>query len=166
MSEPTVGDPWIERALLDLAGCLCTALSDAEHPTCFCGVLGGVQATLDTCTSCDVACGTAWVRLNSAFPSSSLPSADTTLSSCTAPLAYEIELGVGRCAPAPDDDGTPPTVSEELDSALLLLSDLWSMRTAIDCCFAGADTVLGTYTPFGPQGGCVGGTWTVVVAQR
>jgi hypothetical protein len=35
------------------------------------------------------------------------------------------------------------------------------MRRAVACCLNSKDWILGGYAPLGPQGGVVGGVWTL-----
>lgn len=158
--------PWIGRVMLDLQTCLCNALlTHGGGQVCLCSVLAGSEVAYDYCAGCGGdTCGQAWVRLVSAFPSSALPDPDAD-ARCTGPLAYALEVGVVRCAPLPAEDGTPPDAGEHLDSALQVAQDMQAMLRAMQCCFSrGVLHVVGEYTPVGPGGGCVGGTWSVTVA--
>ena len=156
--------------MVELAACLCTELTASGLPdVCFCGVLPGAMVALDTCGGCGATgkCGQAWVRLVSVFPSNNFPNPDSA-PTCASLLAFELEIGVMRCAPAMDSRGNPPTVAQQLDAVRLQTADMLAMRRAVACCMGGTDNAyfLGTYSPYGPQGGCVGGSWTVVVGQE
>lgn len=109
-----------------------------------------------------------WVHLRSAFPSATFPAPDYTLrGSCMSPLAGTVEVGVVRCAPAITDDRTGgvmlPTSAEESEAAKVQLADMAAIRRAILRSRA-ESKVLGPYTPFGPQGGVVGGFWAVTLS--
>lgn len=158
--------PWVGQVMLDLQACLCDALlTHGGGPVCQCSVVAGSEVAYDFCSGCGSdTCGQAWVRLDNAFPSSSLPDPDSE-ARCTAPVAYSLEVGVLRCAPLPDDQGSPPDAGQHLDAALLVAQDMQAMLRAMQCCLdRSVQHVLGQYTPIGPAGGCVGGAWTVVVA--
>jgi hypothetical protein len=108
--------------------------------------------------------GQAWVRLVSAFPSSVFPSPTTDPRSCRAPLAFALEVGVSRCAPSGDSAEEPPDPLDMAASVELQTADMAAMHRAITCCLEANEYVLGSYAPFGPEGGVVGGTWTLTVA--
>jgi hypothetical protein len=154
----------VSEALTDLAACLCASLLAAELPAvCFCGVTPGASIALDYAGDCSQACGMAWVRLESMYPSVVLGQPDATPGNCGTTLEIAVEMGVARCLPVIDESGTPPSAQELADSTELQIADALAMRTAVACCVRGKDWVLGGYTPFGPQGGMVGGTWSLVL---
>lgn len=109
-----------------------------------------------------------WVHLRTTFPSSTFPTPDYTLrGSCTSPLAGTVEVGVVRCAPAITEDRTGglvlPSAVEESEAAKVQLADMAAIRRAI-LRLRVESRVLGPYTPFGPQGGVVGGLWSVTLS--
>lgn len=107
-----------------------------------------------------------WVHLITAFPSAAFPSVDETTSMVASPLAYEVQVGVARCAPTVDRRYTP-SVEEYLDAARMQMADMAAMRRAICACLVEAERefVLATYEPQGPLGGLVWGTWTLTIGQ-
>jgi hypothetical protein len=149
-----------------LATCLCEEITRSELPEpCRCDLVLGEEIPDDLCGDCSgTRCGTAWVRLVTVFPSSSLPDPDVSTKNCVAPLAFEAELGIMRCSVVGDSRGNPPSVQQRVDEASLALADMQAMYRAIMCCYRPGEFVLGTYTAIGPAGGCVGGTWSVVAA--
>jgi hypothetical protein len=148
--------------LTDLASCLCAEIAASQLPEpCFCGILPGGIVALDYCEECDGKCGMAWVRLTTITELRSEQVQDS--SKCTQPLRATVEVGIARCAPTGDESG-PPTMAEQLDTARLLLADQAAVLRAIRCC-TGRMFTLGTWTPMGPQGGCVGGAWTVTFEE-
>jgi hypothetical protein len=154
--------------LIQLAECLCSQIAtDGLPEPCECLVLPGAQVALDYCEPCrDDKCGMAWVRLTTMYPSANFPNLDETLrGSCRAPLAYGIELGVARCAPVGKDDGMPPDPADQQAAVRLQMSDALAMRKALSCCYGASGWMLGVYTPFGPEGGCVGGSWQASVSE-
>lgn len=163
--------------LVELAACLCTEMEATGGPAlCYCGPMVG-SLTLDYCggDTCDGnGCGgQAWVRFVDAFPSSTFPALDNLSRNCKSPMAYTIEVGVARCVPVGTASGvsgyTPPSLDQQLEAMRLQTADVAAMRRAIQCCFAGSDRdyLLGAYDQsFVNGGGCLGGTFTVVVWQE
>jgi hypothetical protein len=160
MAEPTL--PAATVRLGALLECLCTAVEEVG-PVCYCGPYFGGDTPLDHCEECSGGkCGQAWVRLVQAYPSSSFPNPDAD-GNCAMPLAYEWEVGVARCAPSMDVDGSAPTRDENLATTVQQYEDMRAMRKAIQCCFGSDDVdyILGPYTPGVVLGGCNVATWQV-----
>lgn len=160
--------PWSD--LTELASCLCQALTDRGRPdTCFCGVIGGAIVPLDYCATCEEKCGMAWVRLVSVEEAQfGITENATGLGGnpCAAPLQATIEVGVTRCAPTMDDNGEPPTMADQLAAAEGQTADMMAALYAIRCCYEPlGDVVVGTWTPIGPDGVCMGGSWSITVTQ-
>jgi hypothetical protein len=113
--------------------------------------------------------GMAWVRHVSSSPSVRFPSADLSLDNCHSTLAHIMEVGLIRPAPIPDSDGSNielPDPMDHLNSALDLADDLTVMQKAIARAAKSIDfVILGSYTPVGPEGGTVGGTWSLTVGE-
>jgi hypothetical protein len=107
--------------------------------------------------------GGAWVRLVSANPSVSFPSADVGINNCASTLAYTLEIGMAGPVPGLDERlgrFVLPTDEEQFDAAMRQASEMDLMYEAI----RGAgipQMVVGAYTPIGPDGGVLGGTWTL-----
>lgn len=157
-------DTVIWPSLLELAGCLEGEYADEDF--CFIGIIHGQQAPWDYGDK-----GMAWVRLTNAYPSTDFPAPDDG-AGCGALLAFEIEIGVLRCAPMPNSvNGKLPGVQEHEDAAREAVGDLRAIRRAIQCCFGShgqqrfRDMILGDYQPLGPMGGVTGGTWTLTVSE-
>lgn len=168
---PYKEDRFIWPVLQDLANCLCLELAASDLPElCFCGLQAGSTATDEMG---DGSMGQAWVRVVRIYPSASFPApvsntaSAASARSCDVGLAAEVEVGVMRCAPPPSDDGTvPPTEDEWWEATRLQMADMAAMHRAIRCCASKSDHVeLGTYTPSGPAGGVVGGTWQAFLAE-
>ena len=164
-------DHVIWPVLVSLAECLCQQITDSGLPEpCFCGILpGGPEVAFDYCDSCeDGTCGQAWVRLGNVFPSTVFPAPQVDNAKCTSPLAFEVEVGIVRCAPAMGDEGQPPSLGDQFVTAQLAVADMMAMRRAILCCAnstKGRDYYLGAYSPIGPEGGCVGGSWATAFSE-
>lgn len=153
----------LAAAVASLVECLCKALAEeGAGPTCFCGVVPGDQVAWDYCGECSGGnCGMGYVKVNSVFATSTFPGG-REFSKCNAYLAVELTVGALRCAPMPDEDGALPSEEEMQESWLATVADMGAIHRAIACC-GFSDYFLGNYEPQGPQGGCVGGEWTVTV---
>jgi hypothetical protein len=155
-------EPPITLLLAMYQQCLCDGLAEAGLPApCFCGVLPGGSVANDYGDE-----GMAWVRLVTAAPSRQFPQQDDTWTPCAAPIAYTLEMGVLRCAPVfADSRGNPPSLEAQFETVRLQMADMEAMKKAIACCNTPEewDVALGPYSPVGPDGGRVGGTWTFSV---
>ena len=111
--------------------------------------------------------GILWVRLVSANPSVSFPLSDVTVTNCASTLAYPLEVGIMRPAPLAEmvgDELRLPTDAENAAAVEQQMLDLESMYIAIVGLGEDVENVLpGFYTPRGPEGGVVGGAWTLTV---
>lgn len=122
----------------------------------------GVQVAHDEC--CD---GQLYARLIEAYPSGRpFPTPDMP-QPCRSVgiLALRIGIGLIRCAHTIDDTGQPPTAEQMGADALMTFTDASEILTAIKCGLPGwplqTVSVVG-WTPFGPEGGCVGGEWELI----
>jgi hypothetical protein len=123
-----------------------------------------VDPDSDGCTG-----GMGWIRMFSAFPSSTYPAPENTLrGSCTAPAAFMVEIGLVRPAGVLTEDlegVTVPSPEEEFDLSMALIDDMMAMREAVLRTKATyTDIILGAWSPTGPDGGAVGGTWTITLS--
>lgn len=164
--EPTtlVDDVSIWPAIASLVGCLCTELARSNlPPVCICSPMPGETIATDYVSE---EAGMAWVRLESAWPSTSFPSPSGS-ATCAAPIAYGLEVGAAFCAPNPTSGGEPPDFSAQFEATRVQLAAMAAVRRAIICCFPvnTKDVVLGLYIPMGPEGGVVGGSWSISVAE-
>lgn len=160
-------DTYVWPTMAALAECLCTELAAAGlPPTCLCGILPGEQIDASYVSDTE---GMAWVRLVGAFPYSAFPQASMVGNPCVMPLAFELEVGSLWCAPsARDSRGNPPTMEAQFATAEVQVAAMAAMHRAIVCCMPTqrATAAIGQYTPAGPEGGVVGGTWNLVVAAN
>lgn len=168
MSEvtPPIGyedDSLVWPIMTRMRDCLCETLEERGlmPGNCFCSIVPGQQATWDYSN------GMAWVRLNSVVPSAIFPAQSFALNNCGTTLAAELEIGVLQCTPSPSASGAPPDDDQQFESARLQVATMAAMRDAILCCADGSDLdlILGGYEPQGPNGGLVGGVWTVSVGR-
>lgn len=146
-----------------LAECLCAQIIlDGLPEPCFCGLVPGEAPAIEYVTNCDDdMCGMAWVRLAAVAPISGVGVPNIVINNCNSEIGFDAEVGIMRCAPAGESDGTPPPADELLAAADLQIADMMAMYRAIACCDALDDFIIETYTPVGPDGGAVGGFWTL-----
>lgn len=150
--------------LAALAECLCAELAKAGSPdVCFCGILPGEVASSDYMGGCGTKNGMAWVRVKNLYPATSVGTPDITVGNCNKELGIDVEMGIMRVYSVGDSRGNPPTPAQSLEAAALQIMDAETMLRAISCCDAisGRDFVLSQYDPAGPEGGVVGGMWTI-----
>lgn len=147
-----------------IATCLCAQIETDGLPTpCFCGVIPGEAAVFDYIDGCDNECGMAWVRLDTAQPTTGIGIVNETLNNCGSEVGFQVEVGIVRCFPIPED-GNPPTEAEYLEGAELQVADMLCMRRALACCDIG-DFILDAYTPIGPDGMVLGGLWQATLGE-
>lgn len=141
----------------DLATCLCSQIiTDGSPPTCFCGVVPGDEVAMDYAGDCNDTCGMAWVRLVTAYPSTSVGVPVERPGNCAVGIGIDVVLGISRCIEL-GDNGEPPSQEDLAAGAVLQQADMMTMWRAISCCRTSKDWRIGSYTPFGPQGGLIGG---------
>ena len=157
--------------MLHLVACLGGTLEARGLPTpCFLGLVPGDSQYL-ACGECDDGkCGSAWVRLVREYPSLNFPAQEQENAKCGTRVAWVIEVGVIRCAPTINPDGSGPGVEEQLASTRVQLADKAAMKAAIACCVQSyrvsgkpVPYVLGSYSPSPFMGGCGGGSWEVTI---
>lgn len=117
--------------------------------------------------------GQLWVRLIEAYPSASgttpFPAQATNAQPCGIKiLAARVAVGIVRCAHTLDDQGNAPTAEELTFDALGATADASILLSAIQCCDVLTRSPvqalrIGRWTASGPQGGCVGGEWELVL---
>ena len=83
--------------------------------------------------------------------------------SCSNQWEVTVEVGILRCAPMMDADGNLPDMAEHLAAAMQQNFDMGLMLQTLMCCETPArfdGPAIGPYIPQGPEGTCVGGSWT------
>lgn len=109
--------------------------------------------------------GTAWVRLVSANPTVTFPVASNSVDNCGYTLAYTVEMGMLGPAPVMDERLgrlIVPEDVEQFDASMRMYDELKMMHAAIQG--AGIDQlILGDWMPQGPEGGVMGGLWTMMI---
>lgn len=116
--------------------------------------------------------GMVWVRLVDAFETVGFPNRDVTVNSCEALLAATVEVGVMHPSPIPEEILNTvdlPDDAEHTAAARRQIKEMRAMRRAMQETrrVIGKDLLLvGAYTPVGPVGGTVGGTWSVTLGEE
>lgn len=160
-----MADIWTQAAAL--AACLCAEVTDDEGSSlCFCGVMAGDAvydfAGIGECG--DGKCGQAWVRVVSIYPSTRLGEANTEARNCEVGMGADLEVGILRCWPV-EDDGEAVSPEVMIEVAQQQLADELSLRTAVICCESLENYILGMWNPVGPEGGLIGGFYTVYIGD-
>lgn len=135
---------------------------------CFCrvAVYPGLEVPLDSCDtggSCDECDGQLWGAIQSV---TRMEQPGAAGSPCEA-WQWSAQVGAVRCAAKPKDDGSPPSIDAVQDDSVRQAIDADGIWYAIKCCpersqrLKDAGIVLDSWTPLGPDGGCVGGFWTI-----
>lgn len=89
------------------------------------------------------------------------------------PDGWMLTIGVGilRCAATVNDQGVVPSVSQLVAESKVTTAEAQALRAAITCVDLSDETenlalrrqLLTSWSPLGPEGGCVGGEWTMTV---
>lgn len=154
MSNDLVGPLLAE--VLDVARC---ALNPAPERA---SLYSGSAVAWDGCE-----CGQVWVRLILMEPMSGDPRQNRAMGPCGV-VMWRVTIGVGilRCAATLADNGDAPPPGVLTAETLQMTRDMSDLAEAITCTVS--RTVQGLmkmqvvrWDPLGPEGGCVGGEWTV-----
>lgn len=100
--------------------------------------------------------GQLWVRVMNVVPATGKPP------KCPV-LGWRATLGIGviRCAHVVDDHGYAPTAEQMSGDTVQMTQDMADVGRALLC--SGLVSTVTNWLPAGPDGGCVGGEWTVTV---
>lgn len=153
-----------------IPACLRLELDKENSPDlCFTGFMVGARAGALGMANCqtDKPCGVAWVRLTAMYPSTVFPTPDEPgARRCSAPMAYEFEMGVARCAPRAANKQMYPDEQDTFNALRLYSADAQAMKRAILCCLPeavkkalGIDILVefGGWTPLEEGNGLAGG---------
>lgn len=152
--------------------CLDAKLAAYDVPTCRSFFAPGGPPAWDTCgPGSGGREGQSWVQIQQIGPTDSFPTIQTGAMRCHPPEhAVQFAIGVLRCASTVDDAGNAPgaaTLTAEFEK---VQRDRAIIDEAVTCCFlADADPgtfTIGTWTPLGPAGACVGGQRILTVAVK
>jgi hypothetical protein len=152
----------IRDALEQLLEC---ALDQLETPVCRSFINPGSNAPHDSCEKTADGDGQLWVA--NITSTAGWPTTTTDPIICATPFAETIELGITRCAQGKLRDVSPyvPPPEDVTADAIQQQVDKLALKNAILCCWgvSGKDLLPPIWQPIEPFGGCVGGTWTIVV---
>lgn len=164
-------DTQIYPALAELVECLRDSLGDSAP--CFCDILMGQQIPVDYVGDCEDAqgnasCGAAYVRVEGAYPTADFPE-PLAFPTSNSVMAYNVSVGVLRCASIGQDDGNAIDPADLKVLTTQLLSDMKSIRRAIQCCFMlkfpDVQHVMGVFLPIPQAGDVVGGEWPISILE-
>lgn len=166
-----ISDPLVMPVALELLDCYTQELAKVENPPLHVGIRPGIVVDFLMSTSDDECCeGLGWVRPAGFYPSSQVfPTQDESAQKQgTLAWAIQLELGIVRCAPTPDENSIP-SQADWLAVTQAVMDASAAMRRAL-CCFIEADPVRrkqnvlpGIWQPVAVEGGCVGGILPVVL---
>lgn len=114
--------------------------------------------------------GIAYVQLLSSVPTTTFPAPSTTVDNCTHTLAHTMTIGIWRPAEMPREVRgriVLPSQAQVRKETELQMDDMDAIYQAVLGARSDIDMmVLGTYTPQGPNGGALGGNWSVQVGNE
>ena len=149
----------LER-MTDLTACIVAQITvDGSPEPCWSGIVAGQAVDLGLAgVDCDG--GMVWVRLAQAYPSQSIGQVAQSLGNCSVGTGFDLEMGIIRPIELTEEGPDP---AQALADAEQQMKDMQTMRRALVCCssFHPKDFILGSYQPYGPLGGVLGGTWTI-----
>lgn len=153
-------------AMAQMLQCVCAEIEAVrEAPLCWCGLWPGANVSWDYCGDCGSGqCGMAYLRPGALFPFSTFPQPTIDVT-CRSPYAWEWEIGVLRCFPTMDEDGSLPDDADISETQIALMDDQFAILDAVLCCESDFITqrVVEAWEPAGPGGNCVGGAWSIYV---
>jgi hypothetical protein len=159
-------DTLIWPFLTDLAAQLQVEIEDSGlKDPCWIGVLPGSLVALDYCAPCGGSkCGMAWVRL-AAISEWVDETGVADFSRCNSLFTATFEMGIVRCHQTSDDRGNPMSMAYQAEATRVQLAEMAAMKRVLLCSslMANRNVTLGGYQPIGPDGSCVGGSWSVLV---
>lgn len=156
----------ISQKIDDLITCLCAQIiEDGNGNVCFCGIMPGSEVAMDYFGECTDACGMAYVTLETGTPANGIGVENTQVNNCGSAFTFDVEIGILRCVEAGDEHGAPPTPESLNETAHVQFADILTMRRAVQCCNP-KPYILGAYTPYGPTGGAVGGTFLLTLLEE
>lgn len=167
----SISDPMVMPLAYELLACLEEEINKVPTPPKYRGLRPGQSVDHLLSMAGDECCeGLAWVRPAGFVPSSgTFPDQDAVpIKGGTRGWAITLEMGAVRCSPTPGVESMP---SNDTWNAVVqaVMDDAAAMRRAL-CCFIAADPVNRSmfvlpldWQPLDVEGGCVGGTLSIVV---
>lgn len=142
----------LAREVLD---CICAALDEDSICECPCNAfVAHGQVAYDRC--CE---GMLWVAVDRLFVYEQFPQESRTAITCTPSLGAEMSVGLLRCAPQMDDDGTPPSSADLEDAAQQALREGAIVLSSVVCCLTTTGVKKRRFSVSGQNplnGGCLG----------
>ncbi len=154
-------------ALIDAMSTLLTCVSTELSPSAAQSFLttGGLLASWDAC--CE---GQAWVRLGSQEAVKAPKMGMRPTVPCAQTWLVTLGVGVLRCAAQMNDRGDPPSAEDVTADAVQTVLDKDAILRAVQCCLPTTEGVssfaLTRWDALGPDGGCVGGEWTLAMTVQ
>lgn len=142
---------------------------NGDENFCYVGTYPGTSVPGDIGAGTHGCGGSLWSRFGGMGPSVSFPNIGITANNCAYELVYTIEVGIFRVAPVGQAFGNnyqPPTAEQNGAISKKLIDDGHFIERAMKRFIREGhveDALLGTYGQVGPEGGLVGGSWTISV---
>lgn len=157
------------KEMLDiiLAACVVELRADGtDDKLCAVAKYPGEAAPLDY-AECG---GMLWVRLVTGAQTTQFPNPEQRPNVCASTLAFNVEVGLMRPSPIPEDilgDFELPSDKDHTDATDRQLDDMEAVHRGLVRAARDIEMVsIGSYTPVGPVGGTVGGLWTLTVGNE
>lgn len=155
-------------AMQTLLDCAADALTDHGVPVESVFIAPGGPPAWDNC--CEDG-GQLFVRLVQSYPTAGpgaapFPGQDTRPKCHPVMMAARLAVGVLRCSQAfANEEGAAPSDATKTAEGLRTSMDASILLEAILCCLAPTQLswVVDSWNPLGPNGGCVGGEWQLIV---
>lgn len=148
--------------IIDLAGGLEVQFAERGYDKpCILTPMPGEAVALDYCDNGECGVGMAWTRLVSIRPSDNVFQQQQQ----PCPQMYAIEVEVGMMRGAPTWDNGAPSAEAQMAATIQQMADAGLMLTVLETVETPAGDVASSmaYAPVGPEGGCLGGTWTATL---
>ncbi len=168
----TIHDPISWPVMEAMVACLDAEVQCLDNPPAVVMARPGDQIELLLAQDRDECCeGLGWVRNVTTYPAGqAFPAPDGSSTAC-GPLAWAVvlEIGIGRCAPVPDGNAIP-SADDWTAVTRAVMDDQAAIRRAV-VVFKQLETwedslwLVGAWTPFRTEGGCVGGSMQVTIQQ-
>lgn len=114
--------------------------------------------------------GMLFVRLLSVNTTATFPESDVTTNNCAYTLAYQCEIGLLRPAVMPEQAMKRiilPTDEQHFDQSMRQYADMEKMLGALQAIGTEYDEfIIGQYSPYGPEGGIIGGIWSFTIGEK
>lgn len=164
----------IGSIMQDVLACVVASLNGYDVPVARTLLAPGNEVAWDEC--CD---GQLAIRLIETYPTmgknSPFPNKDFSASNCAGLMASRLGISLIRCVPVVQDSGASPSAADLTEATLRLTRDMSIVLEAIKCCIMDDEpdtkiknverVAIDGYTSLGPQGGCAGGEWQIIIGH-